>query len=33
MAKSLKALPFLVDLSNPSGMDVEEDDRFVAVGE
>ena len=32
--KQLKALPFTVDASRPSGMDEEgEEDRFVAVGE
>lgn len=33
LVKQLKALPLLVDASNPSGMEVDEDDRFVAVGE
>jgi predicted DNA-binding WGR domain protein len=33
MVKKLKALPLTVDASNPSGMDIDEEDRFVAVGE
>ena len=33
MVKRLRALPFVVDVSNPSDMEVEAEDRFVAVGE
>lgn len=33
MAKKLKALPMTVDISNPSQMDSDEEDRYIAVGE
>ncbi len=33
MARQLKALPMTVDVSNPSQMDGDEEDRYIAVGE
>jgi predicted DNA-binding WGR domain protein len=33
MLKRLRALPFVVDVTNPPDMEVDEEDRFVAVGE
>ena len=33
MVKRLRALPFVVEVSNPPDMEVDEEDRFVAVGE
>jgi hypothetical protein len=33
MVKRLRALPFVVDATNPPDMEVDEEDRFVAVGE
>ena len=33
IVKQLKTLPYNVDVSNPTEMDVDEDYRFVAVGE